>query len=364
MPSAPAGGARAPTPRRRAKSSSPARRSSPRAARGSAPARLGGSVNPVIRRAFSASPGVRNWSPPRARGGSAPRARRSPPRGPGRLAKGLTGFLALQAALMGRKVNGPYVGASGKTLALYPLGSSAAPYNLGPVHTIGRKHQLNKFPVVERTRLRRPRTCGRKACLGGQPNSGLYDPNMTWVKLNGSRMPRKFGEGAFTNFPMPVISAANVLKFEAQGYQFPKQVLKQAQAGLPIIGNYKLSNKTLAALAAKDPRMLPAIFEATRPLPSRFNRTNQLALPAGVQRKLQALENRARSMAVTGTAKAAAFPYKVAKKARNVTGYVAESVGRGASSVASAARYASSLPGRGKRALGRFVSAQGRRLPN
>ena len=313
----------------------------------------------MYRRAFSAPPGVRNSSPPRARG-SAPRPRRG---GPGRLAKGLTGILALQAALMGRRVNTPFVGSSARALAVYPLGSSGPNY-AHMTRTMGRRQELNKFPVVERTRLRRPKTCGRKACLGGQPNSGLYDPKMTWVKLNGSRMPRKFGEGAFTNFPMPVISAANVLRFEAQGYQFPKSVLKQAQAVLPIIGNYKLSNKTLAALAAKDPRMLPALLKANAPLPSRFNRTNQLALPAGVQRKLQALENRARSMAVGGTAKAVALPYKVAKKARNVTGYVASSVGRGASSVASAVRYAAALPGRGKRALGRVMSAQGRRLPN
>ena len=347
MPSAPSGGARALTPRRRAKSSSPVRRSSPRAGRRSAPARLGGSLKPLYRRAFSAPPGVRNSSPRRA-----PRARRSVRGGPGRVAKGLTLAMALQAALMGRKVNTPFVGAAGKTLAVYPLGSSGPNYAY-MTRTMGRRQELAKFPVVERTRLRRPKTCGRKACLGGQPNSGLYEPKMTFVKLNGGRMPRKFGEGAYANFPMPVISAANVLKFEAQGYQLPKSVLKQAHAGLPITGNYKPSNKTLAALAAKDPRMLPALLKAGAPLPSRFNRTNQLALPAGVQRKLQALENRARSMAVGGTAKAVALPYKVAAKARNV----ASSVGRGAS-------YAAALPGRGTRALGRLMSAQGRRLPN
>ena len=260
--------------------------------------------------------------------------------------------MALQAALMGRKVNTPFVGAPGKTLAVYPLGSSGPNYAY-MTRTMGRRQELTKYPVVERTRARRPQTCGRKACLGGQPNSSLYEPKMTFVKLNGSRMPRKFGEGAYANFPMPVISAANILKFEAQGYQLPKSVLKQAHAGLPITGNYQPSNKTLAALAAKDPRMIPALLKAGTPLPSRFNRKNQLALPAGVQRKLQALENRARSMAVMGTAKAVALPYKVAAKARNV----ASSVGRGAS-------YAASLPGRGTRALGRLMSAQGRRLPN
>lgn len=307
----------------------------------------------MVRRAFSASPGVRHWSPARARSGG---ARRAPRGGAGRLTKSLTALLALQGALMGRKGNTPYVGAPGKALAVWPLGATAPNYP-GLTHTLGYKHTALAFPAVERTRLRRPQTCGRKACLGGQPNSSLYEPKMTWVKLNGSRMPRKFGEGAYTNFPMPVISADNVLRLEAQGYQLPKAVLKQAAAGGPIIGNYKLSNKTKAALAAKDPRMLPALLQAGMPLPSRFNRKAQLALPAGVQKRLQALENRARSMAVTGTAASVAFPFKVARKTRNLKNSAVSSVAR-------AARYAASLPGRGKRALGRFVSAQGRRLPN
>ena len=362
MPSAPAGGARASSPRRRAASASPAAaRRSP--GRRSAPARLGASVKPVYRRALSASPGVRKWSPPRPRSGSAPRVRRSARAGPGRLAKGLTGLLAFQAALMGRKVNTPYVGAPGKALAVWPLGSTVQNYP-GLTHTIGRKHKLNKFLAVERTRRRRPLTCGRKACLAGQPNSSLYEGKMTWVKLNGSKMPRKYGDGAYANFPMPEISAANVLRFDAQGYQFPKSVLKQAHAGLPIIGNYKLSNKTLAALAAKDPRMLPSLIKAGMAPPSRFNRTGQLALPSGVQRKLAALNARTRAAAVSGTAKALAAPWKVAAKARNLTGRAAASVGRGASSVARGARYTTSLAGRGHRALMRTLKAQERRLPN
>ena len=361
MPSAPAGGARASPPRRRVASASPARaRRSP--GRRSAPAPLGGSPNPRYRRALSASPGVRRWSPGLARA-SPPRARRSPPRGPSRLAKGLTGLLALQAALMGRKVNAPYVGAPGKALAVWPLGASVPNYP-GLTHTIGRKHQLNKFLAIERTRRRRPLTCGRKACLAGQPNSSLYEGKMTWVKLNGSKMPRRYGEGAYANFPVPTVSAANILRFEAQGYQFPKSVLKQAHAGLPIIGTYKLSNKTLAALAAKDPRMLPALLEAGRSPPSRFNRTGQLALPAGVQRKLAALNARTRAAAISGTAKALAAPWKVAAKARNLTGRAAASVGRGASAMGRGARYAASLPGRGHRALMRTLTAQERRLPN
>jgi hypothetical protein len=310
----------------------------------------------MYRRAKSASPGVRRWSPPR-------RARRSVRAGPSRLAKGLTGLLALQAALTGRKVNAPYVGAPGKTLAVWPLGA-AVPNYPGLTHTIGRKHQLAKFPVVERTRRRRPLTCGRKACPAGQPNSSLYEGKMTWVKLNGSKMPRRYGEGAYANFPMPAISAANVLRFEAQGYQFPKSVLKQAHMGLPIIGTYKLSNKTLAALAAKDPRMLPALLEAGMPPPSRFNRTGQLALPVGVQRKLAALNARTRDAAISGAAKALAAPWKVAAKARNLTGRAAASVGRGASAVGRGARYTASLAGRGHRALMRTLTAQERRLPN
>ena len=313
----------------------------------------------MARRAFSASPGVRQWSPGRARGG----ARRAPRGGAGRLAKSLTALLALQGALMGRKANTPYVGAPGKALAIYPLGS-AGPNYMAMTRTMGSRHELAKFPVVERTRLRRPLTCGRKACLGGQPNRSLYEPKKIRSHIYGTKVPRKFGNRPIINLPVPVISAANVLRFEAQGYQFPKSVLKQAQMGLPITANFKPSKRTLEALAAKNARLLPALFEAAKPLPSRFNRTAQLALPAGVQKKLRALENRARSMAVTGTALTVTLPYKVAAKARNLTGAAASAVGRGASSVARGARYAASLPGRGKRALGRFVSAQGRRLPN
>jgi hypothetical protein len=176
-------------------------------------------------------------------------------------------------------------------------------------------------------------------------------------KLNGRGMPRKFGEGTWANLPMTVISAANVLRFEAQGYQLPKSVLKQAHAGMPITGNYKLSNKTMAALAAKDPRIIPALMKASMPPSSRFNRSRKLELPAGVQKKLHALESRARSVAVEGAAKAVAAPWKVAAKARNLTGRAAASVGRIAS-------YAASLPGRGRRSVMRVLTAQERRLPN
>ena len=346
MPSAPAGGARA-SPRRRA-SASPAR-ARPSPGRRSAPARLGSSVNPMYRRAKSASPGVRHWSPARARG-----ARRSArAAGPGRLAKGLTGLLALQAALMGRKVNTPYVGARGKALAVWPLGS-AVPNSAYMTRTMGSRHELAKFPAVERVRIRRPLTCGRKACPAGQPNLSLYEPKRIRSHIYGTKVPRKFGNRHLINLPVPVISAANVLRFEAQGYQFPKKVLQQAHMGLPITSNFKPSKRTLEALANKDPRLLPALLEASKPIPSRFR---QLALPSGVQRKLAALEARARTVAISGTAKAVAAPFKVAAKARNLTGRAAVSVARGA-------RYAASLPGRGRRAMMRTLTAQERRLPN
>jgi len=317
----------------------------------SLPKNISYSPNPKARRARSASPGVRAWK------GAPARSVKHASGGPSRAAKALTGLLALQAALMGRKVNTPYVGASGKGLAVWPLGTSGPNYAY-MTRTMAPKYpyKLSEFPAVERVKLRRPLTCGRKACLGGQPNSSLYEPKMTWVKLDGSRMPRKFGEGAWTNFPMPAISAANVLRFEAQGYQLPKSVLKQAHAGMPIAGNYKLSNKTMAALAAKDPRMIPALMKATMPPPSRFNRSRKLELPAGVQKKLLALESRARSVAVGGAAKAAVAPWKVAAKARNLTGRAAASVGRAAS-------YAVSLPSRGRRAFTRSLKER-RRLPN
>lgn len=268
--------------------------------------------------------------------------------------------------MRGHKAPAPVPWKGGTAVAIYPLGASAPPNNLGLTRTMRMKYPyaLAKYPVVERVRLRRPLTCGRKACLGGQPNSSLYEPKRVKVNVYGTKVPRKHGNRAAVTLPVPVISAGDVLRFEAQGYQLPKKVLQQAHAGLPILGNAKPSNRALELLANKDPRLLPALLEASKQIPSRFNRTNQLALPPAVQRKLQALENRARSMAVTGTAKAITFPYKVAKKARNVTGAAASAVGRGASSVASAVRYAAALPGRGKRALGRVMGAQNRRLPN
>ena len=265
---------------------------------------------------------------------------------------------------MGRKANGPYVGASGKTLAIYPLGTNAPPYNLGPVHTIGRRHQLNKFPVVERTRLRRPLTCNRKTCPGGLPNRSLYEPTVYHSHIYGTKVPRKFGNRPVINIPVPVISARDVLRFEAQGYQFPKRVLQQAHMGLPITSNFKMSQRTLEALANKDPRLLPALLEASKPLPSRFNRSRIPELPPAVQNKLRALESRARSTAVTGTALAVTFPHKVAAKARNLTGRGAAAVGRAAGVVGRGARYAAALPGRGHRALWRTLTAQQRKLPN
>jgi hypothetical protein len=267
---------------------------------------------------------------------------------------------------MGRKVNAPYVGKSGKSLAVWPLGTSGPNYAY-MTRTLAPKYpyKLNEFPAVERVKARRPETCGRKACLAGQPNSSLYEPKMTWVKLNANgKIPRRLGGGRFANLPKPVISAANVLRLESQGYQLPKSVLKQAHAGRPITGNYELSNKTKAALAARDPRLLPALLQLRMPPPSRFNKNHKLELPAGVQKKLHALEARARAVAVGGAVKTALFPWAVAAKARNLTGRAAASVGRGASAAARGVRYAASLPGRGHRAARSFVKAQGRRLPN
>lgn len=345
----------------RAKSASPARRRRSLRA-GSAPGRLGSSVNPRYRRAKSASPGVRPWSPPRARRGSAP-ARRGASVGRG--AKALTSFLALQAALMGRKVNTPYAGASGKALAVWPLGTSGPNYAY-MTRTMAPKYpyKLNRFPAVERIRARRPLTCGRKACLGGQPNASLYEPMMIRSHIYGTKVPRKFGNRPLINLPVPVISATDVLRFEAQGYQFPKSVLKQAHAGMPITGNFKPSKRTMEALAAKNPRLLPALLEASKPLPSRFNRTGQLALPPSVQRKLAALEARGRSATAASAAKALVAPWKVAAKARNLTGRAAASAGRGAAAVGRGVGYAASLPGKGRRALMRALTAQERRLPN
>lgn len=369
MPSAPAGGARSPrrsAQTRRVASASPGVRPwrrgiprfSPTGRGGSAPVlrRRSAGANSPRRRTASASPGARHWSPPRRR-------RAAPRTGPGRAAKLLTGLLALQGALMGRRANTPYVGRRGTSIAVWPLGTSAPYYPPSKTYNVG---ALAKFPVIERVRLRRPLTCGRKACLAGQPNSRLYEPRTLRAWPHGTKPPRKMGNRAAVTLPVPVISAGDVLRLEAQGYQLPKKVIQQAHAGLPILGNAKPSNRALELLANRDPRMLPAIFEATRPIQSRFNVpvSNRLALPAPVQRKLAALEARTRTAAISTTAKALATPWKVAAKARNVTGRAAAAVGRGAAAVGRGVRYTASLPGEGGRRLMRVLTAQERKLPN
>jgi hypothetical protein len=259
---------------------------------------------------------------------------------------------------MRSRVNAPYVGTSGKALAVWPLGSRGPNNNLGLTRTMRMKYpySLSKYPAVERVQKRRPQTCGRKACLGGQPNRALYEPKVKWLQLNGGRMSRKFGEGTWANLPMPVISAADVRRFEAQGYQLPKSVLLQAHAGLPITANYKPSNKTLAAMAAKDPRMLPVLMEAGIPPPSRFNKE----IPVAVQRKLIALEGRARSAmgnaARKAAVKAAVAPWVIAAKARNATGKVATKVGQMLMAPVHAGRSVSARFHKARRSV--------RRLPN
>lgn len=254
---------------------------------------------------------------------------------------------------MGRGAGGPYVGAPGKALAVYPLGSSG-PLPMGAMSKSYSVGALAKYPAIERTRLRRPLKGGRKAYPGGQISRSIYEPKLKSIKFNQGL--RRAGPGNYNTLPIPVISAANVLRLEAAGFQLPRKVLQQAHMGQPIVSNFKPSNRMKKALAQRDPRLVPALLEFGMPVPNRFSE-NQLGLPPSVRRKLHAMEGRARSLAIEGTAKAVATPWVVRRKVSNATGRAAAAIGRGA-------RYAASLPGRAKRASVRFLQGRGRKLPN
>lgn len=281
----------------------------------SAPARL--SVGGRGRRAFSASPSLRSWA--------GPPARRPASKGrPSSLAKMLTGALALQGIMMG--AGGPYVGgrpgrAPSTALAIYPLGSSA-PYvpesKTYPLPVAGRS-------VIEWTRPRR--APGRKAFPGGQAPSDWYEPRMRQMDRLGAA--RKLGVpvgGA--SVPVPVISARDVIYLTEQGFIFPRKVMEQALMGQPITANKRVPNW------ARDPEALPQgglrrLAEmATRPVPNRFSKKTQLALPPGVTSALRAIEGRVEKAAALGLAKTIAGPILAGR-------YVASLPGRAAASVAS-----------------------------
>lgn len=273
---------------------------------------------------------------------------RSARRGVNPLLKSIVKGLALQSALTGKKVNTPYVGANGKSLAVWPLGSSAKYHPPTTSYPYG---MLGKYPVIEYKRSgRKPH---RKMFPGGQPPRHLYEP----VLYHAPRAPRRAGLERLEPIPVPKITARNVLALANEGYVFPKSVLKQAAAGAPITANYKIPewakgpSRSMHETRAKHMALTApqAVNRVGKPRPP-------LALPSGVQNKLQKMESRARMMAAKSTAKIVTAPWKIAAKARNVTGYVMSLPFRAGRSLVAGTQSVRRIAGRAARSA--------RRLPN
>ena len=275
--------------------------------------------SPRVRRA-SASPTVRQWA-------GAYKSPRRPARGAGRGMKALVTLLSLQSALLGKKAGGPYVGGQGKSLAVWPLGARAPYYPSTKTYNYGR---VPSQSVIERVR-RRPNP-SRKMFPGGQVSRSLYEPELVYPSrfLKGS-VYRKLGSERLAPIPRPVITASNVIKLSNAGFVFPKSVLRQAAAGQPIIEKFNMPNW------AKQNKLPPALAKtlaraSVKPI-NRVGVKKQLALPAPVKRKIEAMEKRARAATVSGIARAATAPWRYAQRARNLTSKVAALPGRAASSV-------------------------------
>ncbi len=307
MPSAPPRLAQ--EPRRRRSTGEVSRRE--RNTRGSAPARLG-SAGRGPRRAISASPGARRWSGPfRA---TAP-GRKVRPTTRRTVKAGLLGLLALTGG-----AGGPYVGAPGKSLAVWPLGSSGPvmkpstmTYKYGPLPPA---LAVEVLPRAKRTRL------SRKLFPGSYALSGMYEPEM----LKGPRVSRKLMAGRAEAFPLPTITSGDVRYLENKGFIFPKKVHNQAQLGHAIIGDAAIPEW---ARAPEYRRTVAAMLSTRSPARNKYSIQKQLALPAPVQRKLKALENRAKAAAVRSTVQVVTAPWKVAAGARRATGYIFGLPGRG-----------------------------------
>lgn len=285
----------------------------------SAPTGRRRSATPSPRR-HSASPAVRHWA-------GAYKSPRRPARSAGRGMKALVTFLSLQSALLGKKAGGPYVGGHGKSLAVWPLGSRAPYYPSTKTYNYGR---VPSHSVVERARRRA--TPSRKMFPGGHVSRSLYEPELVYPSrfLKGS-VYRKMGSERLAPIPRPVISASNVMKLSNAGYIFPKSVLRQAAAGQPIIEKFNMPNW------AKKNKLPPALAKtlaraSVKPI-NRVGVKRQLALPAPVLRKLEAMEKRARAGAMSAAARAATAPWRLAHRARALTGKVAALPGRAAQSV-------------------------------
>lgn len=168
------------------------------------------------------------------------------------------------------------------------------------------------LPTTRRKRV------SRKMFPGSHALVGMYEPKLA----RGPQSHRKMlTPGTGKPFPVPTITPQDVRHLESKGFIFPKKVHDQAQLGHAIIGEHNIPNW------AHDPtyrRYVATMLSKYQPPRNRYSlpTREQLALPAPVQRKLKALENRVKAAAAESTAKAVTLPWKVAAKARRATGYV------------------------------------------
>ena len=270
------------------------------------------------RRAFSASPGVRPWT------GAPPKSakRRSTRQGSSSMAKMLTSALALSAARGAGGPNHPWKG--GKSVAIYPLGSSGPYYPSSRTYNYGR---VSAYPVVEyKPKGRNP---SRKLFPGGQALTGMYEPEMVYHGMG-----RKMAPGMRGGIPRPVISPGHVLELANQGFKFPKSVLKQALAGKNIKAGKSVPAWVRSLPGGAAGRHARSVLARARAPPTRA----QLALPSGVANKLAVLEEKTKVLAAKGTAKLLTAPWKIAALGRNITGRVANKIKSGAQSVSNAYR--------------------------
>jgi hypothetical protein len=302
MVSAPAGGA--PSPRRTRSLNSNRKKKSPRRG-GSAPAVL----EPPLkrRRALSAPAVLRGPSPPKptARRRASVRHRRSS------LKAAALGLLALTGG-----AGGPYVGAPGKAIAVWPLGSSVVhPPTAATVYKYGSLPARLAYNVP---RARKPNP-SRKLFPGSHALTEMYEPTSAYR----ARISRKTTMGRGEPIPLPKITASDVRHLENQGLIFPRTVHEQAARGHAI-----LSNKNVPAWVYEPKYRAEAkrILNNWKAPKNRYGVKNQLALPPSVVSKLKALEERARKTVIVGTARAATMPWRVAARARQLPGKVYRSV--------------------------------------
>jgi hypothetical protein len=204
--------------------------------------------------------------------------------------------------------NTPYVGTSGKALAIWPLGTSGPYYPSSKTYEYGR---VAKYPVVEFKRKPNP---SRKMFPGGHALREMYEPKLIYPGFG-----RKIAPGFRGGYPKGTISPEQVLALEAGGIKFPKSVLKQAMAGQPIHANTPYP-KWAQLPMANDPWTTHAVAKATFPaLPG--PKRNWKSLPASVYRGLEKLETRARAKVgksvAKGVAKVATAPVKAYRRTRS-----------------------------------------------